>query len=222
MSSASHPRSLEHSRQVPTDSTSSPSAAPSPRRAMASTPPRPGPARNRQGNCSAVDPDSRAGAPAFDDTSSNRAIAFPYRTSASRRALRRRLDRASRCPRTSASPRLRSRARCRPRRCSKSEAATMSTPTPLSNAVAPGQQRSRTRARLLCARADERGSQPCVARHLVLVKFETMGHGGNDVLQTQPRCGPNTFRIHNYRVQLHVTYTTSLSGYTRQPARRRG
>ena len=39
------------------------------------------------------------------------------------------------------SPRLRSRAR-RPCRRSNSEAATMSTPTPLSNAVAPGQKRA--------------------------------------------------------------------------------
>jgi hypothetical protein len=38
-------------------------------------------------------------------------------------------------------PRLRSRARCRPRRRSWSEAATMSRPTPLSNAAAPGQDR---------------------------------------------------------------------------------
>jgi hypothetical protein len=84
---------------------------------------------------------------------------------------------------------------------------------PGGQAAATGQQRSRTRARLLCPRADEHGSQPCVARHLVLGKFETMDHGGNDVLQTQLRWGPNTFHIHNYGVQLRVTYTTSLSGY---------
>jgi hypothetical protein len=39
--------------------------------------------------------------------------------------------------------------------------------------------------------------------------------GENDVLQTQLRWDPNTFRIHNYEVQLRVTYTTSLSGYIR-------
>ena len=45
--------------------------------------------------------------------------------------------------RTRASPRLRSRARCRSARRSWSEAATMSRPTPLSNAAAPGHRGSR-------------------------------------------------------------------------------
>ena len=69
-------------------------------------------------------------------------------------------------------------------------------------------------ARLLCPRADERGSQPCVARHLILVKFETMGHGGTTFCKHN--CGGvlNTFRIRKNYVQLRVTYTTSLSGYS--------
>ena len=50
---------------------------------MASAPPRPGPARNSQADGSAVDLDGRAGGPAFDDPSGNRAIAFSYRISAS-------------------------------------------------------------------------------------------------------------------------------------------
>jgi hypothetical protein len=83
MSSASRPKSSEHSRPARTGSTSSPSAAPSPRRATASEPPRPGPAANSQAGCSAVDHDGRSGDPAFDDPPTNRAIAFSYRTIAS-------------------------------------------------------------------------------------------------------------------------------------------
>jgi hypothetical protein len=58
-----------------------------------------------------------------------------------------------------------------------------------------------TRARLpICPGGDKRGSEPCVARHLILVKFETMDHG------------EAPFHKHNYGVQLLFTCTTSLSG----------